>query len=165
MDSPLQVLFSNHNRISRSEYQLTLLEIQNEMLKDEQVELPLTHDFTPGIYMRTIFMPAGAWVIGKTHKTEHFNIIHTGRAKVMMEGDIKEISAPDMFVSGQEVKKVLYIEEDMTWSTVHRIEDDWLIMDGDKIDVEATVEKLEPMMICSKEEELKLIQTEIERLA
>ena len=128
------------------------------MLREDQIDLPLVHEFTPGIYMRTIFMPAGLRVIGKTHKTEHFNIVHTGKARVMINGEIKEIKAPDMFVSGQEVKKVLYIEEDMTWSTVHRIEDEWLIMDGDRIDIDASVKVLEPLMICSEEEEKLLIE-------
>ena len=43
-----------------------------------QVECPLKHYFAPGVYLREIFMPAGSVVIGKIHKTEHFNIIQKG---------------------------------------------------------------------------------------
>ncbi len=157
MDSQLPGSNSKNNLTSLNEYRMKLQEFQEALLKEEQIDLPLVHEFTPGIYMRTIFMPAGAWVIGKTHKTKHFNIIHTGKAKVMINGEIKEIKAPYMFVSGQEVKKVLHIEEDMTWSTVHHIEDEWLVMNGDKIDIAESIKILEPLMVCSEEEEKILI--------
>jgi hypothetical protein len=163
LDETYNKLFPKE-KITEADYLKQLLAIQDEMLKGDQIEMQLVHEFTPGIYMRTIIMPAGAWVIGKTHKTEHFNIVHTGKASVMMNGQIQEITAPAMFVSGCDVKKVLHIEEDMAWSTVHHIEDEWLVKDGDEIDIEASVEKLEPLMVCSFEEERKLIESEIKRL-
>jgi len=164
IDTTYEKLFPSE-KMDEAEYLRQLLEIQEDMLKEEQTECPLVHEFTPGIYMRTIIMPAGAKVIGKTHKTEHFNIVHAGKADVMMNGKIQEIKAPDMFVSGKDVKKVLHIKEDMVWSTVHSIDDSWLVMDGDKIDIEESVKVLEPLMVCSKEEEKQLIQTEIKRIA
>ena len=163
-DDLFERLFPEGKEKLHAAYLKELMELQAEMLKEEQLDLPLVHEFTPGIYMRTIFMPAGARVIGKTHKTTHFNIIHSGRANVMIDGEWKELKAPDMFVSGADVKKVLYILEDMTWSTVHHIEDDWLVMDGEEIDIGKSVEQLEPRMVCSTEEELQLVQTELERL-
>jgi hypothetical protein len=35
------------------------------------IELPIVHRFTPGLYIREIFMPAGALVTSKIHKTEY----------------------------------------------------------------------------------------------
>jgi len=164
-DDLFERLFPEGKEKLHAAYMKELMELQAEMLKEEQVYLPLVHEFTPGIYMRTIHMKAGTRVIGKTHKTTHFNIIHAGRANVMIDGKWEEMKGPDMFVSGCEVKKVLYILEDMAWSTVHHIEDDWLVMDGDTIDIEKSVEVLEPLMVCSAEEELQLVQTELERLS
>jgi quercetin dioxygenase-like cupin family protein len=85
----------------------------------EQVPLPLAHHFSPGVYMREIFMPKGAFVIGHEHKTQHLNVILSGAARVMIEGSIYDIQAPYIFESGPGVQKVLYIEEDMRWATVH----------------------------------------------
>lgn len=96
-----------------------IAEMVNALKDCEQVEMPLTHRFSPGIYIREIFMPAGTFVIGHKHKTQHFNIILSGRARVMMDGVIHEVAAPDIIESGGGVQKILYIEEDMRWATVH----------------------------------------------
>ena len=100
-------------------YRAKLLEIQDQCATEEQVELPLLHDFAPGLYLRRIFMPAGTFVIGRTHKTEHFNIVLSGSARVMADGVIMTIKAPHVFKSSAGVKKALYILEDMVWLTTH----------------------------------------------
>lgn len=82
-------------------------------------DLPLEHRFAPGVYMREIFMPAGAVILGHEHKTEHFNIVLSGRARVMMGGETQEIVGPCTFVSKPGVRKLLYILEDMRWQTIH----------------------------------------------
>ncbi len=94
-------------------------EVEAKLLPCPQVEMPLKHQFAPGVYLRTIFMPAGTFVIGHEHKTEHFNIVLQGRAKVLIDGVVTEIKAPDVFVSGVGVRKVLYIVEEMIWATIH----------------------------------------------
>lgn len=65
-------------------------------------------------------MPAGTFVIGKMHKTEHFNIITQGIVRLINPDDsISEVQAGDVFLSKAGVKKVLYIVEDTRWVTVH----------------------------------------------
>lgn len=86
---------------------------------DTQVDCPLKHHFAPGVYIREIFMPAGAVVIGKIHKTEHFNIIQRGRVRIFDPEGALELEGPVTFVSKAGVQKVLYIAEDTVWSTVH----------------------------------------------
>ena len=95
----------------------------NEMSAIPQVDCPLKHYFAPGIYVREIFMPAGSVVIGKIHKTEHFNIIQKGCVTLHNADGSKEIlTGPLTFVSKPGVQKVLYIHEDTIWSTVHKTE-------------------------------------------
>lgn len=81
--------------------------------------LPLTHTFSDGIYAREIFMPKGMYVVGHIHNTTHLNIISTGKALLYMNGDLSEIEAPFTFESKAGTRKVLYIIEDMFWTTVH----------------------------------------------
>lgn len=89
-----------------------------------QVECPLKHYFAPGVYIREIFMPADSIIIGKIHKTEHFNIIQQGRLTIMHDDyTAAELKAPHTFVSKPGVQKVLYIHEDTVWSTVHITEE------------------------------------------
>lgn len=132
-------------------YKKELMRIQTECLKFEQIELPLLHDFAPGLYLRRIFMPKGTFVIGKTHKTEHFNIVLSGAAIVMIDGEIKLITAPYVFKSGKGVKKVLHILEDMIWMTTHPTD-------------ETDLDKLEEICICSEEEERELLKEELKQL-
>jgi hypothetical protein len=84
-----------------------------------EIECPLTHQFAPGIYFRTILMRRGLFIIGHEHLTEHFNIVHRGRARVWIEGVVETITGPCVFVSKPGVRKALLILEDMEYSTVH----------------------------------------------
>jgi hypothetical protein len=91
-----------------------------EMGKLPQVFMPTKHFFAPGVYIREIHMPAGTYVIGKIHKTEHFNIIQKGRLSLVNEdGTSTELCGPMTFVSKAGVQKAMYIHEDTVWSTVH----------------------------------------------
>lgn len=101
-------------------YKEKLQVLVREMSKFEQLPAPLKHYFAPGVYIREIHMPAGAYVIGKIHKTEHFNIIQKGRLSLVNEdGTSTELCGPLTFVSGAGVQKAMYIHEDTVWSTVH----------------------------------------------
>lgn len=76
--------------------------------------------WTPGILMRTIFLPAGLKVTGKRHAQEHGNIVSCGRATVYTEEGVQEVVGPCEFVSPAGTKRLLVIHEDMVWTTVHR---------------------------------------------
>lgn len=97
--------------------------VESRLLSLPQVEVPLSHHFAPGVYVREVVMPAGSFIIGHEHRTEHFNIVLTGRALVMMDGEVETIAAPCVFVSKPGVRKVLYIQETMRWATVHPTEE------------------------------------------
>lgn len=83
-----------------------------------QVECTLKHFFLPGLYLREITMPAGAVIIGKIHRTEHFNIIQRGRVLLATSEGVEELG-PCTFVSKPGVQKVLHILEETVWTTVH----------------------------------------------
>ena len=110
------------------------------MLEGEQLPAPVSHHFAPGIYLREIFMPAGATVVGKIHRTEHLNILVKG-ACVIVHDDFtrEELRAPMVFVSKPGVQKVLYILEDMIWMTPH------VTPETDLVKLEA--ELIEPLLL------------------
>jgi hypothetical protein len=114
-------------------------ELERKLLPIGDLQCELVHLFAPGVYIRGIHMPAGAWVLGHEHKTEHFNIVLTGKANVVMDGKkVEEISAPAIFKSGPGVRKLLFIVEDMHWLTVHPTD-------------ETNVAKLEDMLVVKSE--------------
>ena len=96
----------------------------HSMAKLPQADLPLKHHFSPGLYLREIFMPADTVVIGKIHHTTHFNILVQGACIIVHnDGRREELRAPQVFVSEAGVQKVLYILEDMIWMTTHVTEE------------------------------------------
>jgi hypothetical protein len=109
--------------------------LARHMKELEQTPLPVKHHFSPGLYIREIFMPAGTIVIGKIHKTEHANILVQGACLIVHgDDDREELRAPRVFVSHAGVQKVLYIVEDMIWMTTH-------------VTTETDLKKLEALLI------------------
>lgn len=121
------------------------------LLQRPQVNIPLTHRFAPGVYWREVFMPKDTFVIGHRHLTEHFNVILTGKARVMMDGVIHDIVAPCVLKSDPGVRKVLYIVEDMRWATVHPT-------------TETDLERLEELLIVKSDSFVKHQLADMERL-
>lgn len=86
----------------------------------DEVECPLTHIFTPGLYARQIFMPAGSLIVSKIHKTEHPFIVSKGSVSVWIEdGEEIFIEAPHTGITKPGTRRVLYIHENCTWTTFH----------------------------------------------
>jgi hypothetical protein len=105
--------------------------VEGQLLQLSQIDCPLVHRFAPSVYMREVTMPTGCFVIGHEHKTEHFNVVLTGKARVMIDGVIEDIIAPSVFVSKPCVRKILYIVEEMKWATVHPTEEtDFEVLDS-----------------------------------
>src|SRR5690348_3107298 len=74
-------IFMNDLSLSPDRKVPTMADIQNlaeVFAKAPQVEMPVKHHHSDGIYIREIFMPAGTVVVGKKHATRHLNIILEG---------------------------------------------------------------------------------------
>lgn len=113
------------------------------MLRRNPIEAPVSHYFSPGLYLREIRMAAGSIVVGKIHKTEHFNILVQGACLIIHEDFTREeLRAPMVFVSKPGVQKVLYILEDMIWMTTHVTEETDLIKLEDELIEPTLLEKL-----------------------
>jgi len=88
----------------------------------EQISFfPLTHRFTPGMYIREIFMPAGAVLTSQIHKTEHPFVISKGHCLVYLnrEDGWKEFKAPHTGITYPGTRRILVILEDTIWTTFH----------------------------------------------
>ena len=105
-------------RLSAQE-KIDLLE-EAMLAKGHLIDLPLQHRFTPGMYAREIFMPAGALLTSKQHQTEHVYVILTGKVEVFTEeaGTVL-LEAPHVGVTKPGTRRVLRILEDCRWITFH----------------------------------------------
>lgn len=89
------------------------------MEKLPQLDAPVKHHFSKGVYAREIFMPKGMLIVGKIHKTRHLNIISQGRCTVKTTARKLTIQAPFTFESIEGEQKVVYMHEDVVWTTIH----------------------------------------------
>lgn len=106
--------------LDRAAFQARVSALGAHLAELPQTGCHLVHRFAPGVYLREIHMPADTIVIGKVHKTEHFNVLIQGACLIVHDdGRREELRAPLTFVSQAGVQKVLYILEDMIWQTIH----------------------------------------------
>jgi hypothetical protein len=91
-----------------------------ELMKLPPVECPLTHRFTPGMYIREIFMPKGSIVTSLLHLTTHPFFILKGDVNVYYPGlPVERYIAPYTGVTKAGTRRLLFNNEDTVWITCH----------------------------------------------
>ncbi len=117
--------------------------VEAELVKMEETDMPVTHRFTPGMYVRQIFIPARTLLTSKIHKTEHPYVISQGDISVWTkEGGAVRLRAPHTGITKPGTRRILFAHEDTIWTTFHVTE-------------ERDVDRIE-MMIIEKRENLFL---------
>lgn len=95
-------------------------ELELELRKHKQVDCPLINRFTPGLYIREIYMPANTLIVSKIHKTTHPFIVSKGIVEVKInDGEWERIEAPYSGTTLPGTRRVLFIVEDCIWTTIH----------------------------------------------
>ena len=97
-----------------------LYALQKALINLPDVEFPLQHTFAPGVYARTIFIPAGSVLVGKIHKHRHLNILSMGHVSVLTEGGgLEDLHGPITMVSEPGTKRAVQAHSDVVWTTIH----------------------------------------------
>lgn len=84
-----------------------------------QLDLPVKHHFSKGIYARELFIPKGCALTGKIHKYAQLNVLCSGDLSVLTENGIKRVTPPFIVVSPAGTKRIAYAHEDSVWLTIH----------------------------------------------
>ena len=93
------------------------------MLKESQVEIPVTHRFNGGMYSRQIKIPAGTMLVGRVHKFDHFDVMLSGDITVSTDtGETKRLTGYNVFEGKAGKKRAGYAHEDTHWITFHSAE-------------------------------------------
>lgn len=70
------------------------------LLAEPQVGCAVTHHFGPGVYLRQVTVPAGAFAISHRHKSSHTNLMLAGIISMSENGGpIHVVRAPYLYVS------------------------------------------------------------------
>jgi hypothetical protein len=84
------------------------------------VNCPVRHKFSPGLYIREIFMEAGLTITSMQHKNIHPFFVMQGKVSVYSENDgVQEIEAPYTGITYPGTRRILHIHESTIWATVH----------------------------------------------
>ena len=94
--------------------------LQAEMATMPQAELVTEHQFSPGMYMRKLFRPAGTLIVGKVHKEPHFFLCAKGEIIAWTESGMKRLQAGDVIESKPGTKRVTLAVTDAIGITIHR---------------------------------------------
>ena len=107
---------------------------------------PVTNHFTPGLYCREIFMPAGAVVTSRIHRYRHPFVMSLGKCFVYMGGEEpgawRMLEAPYFGITEPGTRRFLYILEDTIWTTFHVTDK----TDVDEIVRDITIEYENPLL-------------------
>ncbi len=96
-----------------------LIRSKEDCLVGDNDRCPLKHSFSDGIYVREIFIPEGATVVGKIHKHDHPNFLMSGTVVVATEFGREKLTGPISMISKAGTKRALYAVTDLVWITVH----------------------------------------------
>jgi hypothetical protein len=93
--------------------------IERMIAECPQIDCPLEHVFTPGLYSRKILMPAGSLITSRIHRFEHPFAILKGRVAVWNDGNWDLFEAGYFGVTKPGSRRLLYTYEDTEWVTFH----------------------------------------------
>ena len=91
---------------------------EKRMIRFPQVIMPLKHIFTPGLYAREIHCKAGTLLTSMVHKYEHPFVLSKGKLKIFDE-EVIELEAPYTGITKAGARRLVYIVEDVIWTTFH----------------------------------------------
>jgi quercetin dioxygenase-like cupin family protein len=93
--------------------------LEAALIDQPQVEIPVRHDFAPGLYVRRALMPAGSVVVGHRHRETTLNFLLRGKLLVIVDGQRHVLTAPCVLTSEAGTRKAALILEDVEWVNVH----------------------------------------------
>lgn len=83
-------------------------------------EFRTSHTFTPGMYVRELFLPAGSVNVSKIHRTEHPFVVLTGLVSVYSDNDgAQHIRGPYFGITRVGSRRLVIAHEPTVWLTFH----------------------------------------------
>lgn len=125
--------------LNKEEIRELIARLENELKNWPQIEIPVTHFFSKGVYGREITIPNGSIIIGKIHKYPAMNVLSKGDVSVFSVDGVMRLKAPHTFVSSPGAKRVFFAHEESVWSTFHGTDE----TDPKKIEKEFIAESYE----------------------
>ena len=95
-----------------------IMDLQAELEKLPQIVMPIKHQFCDGLYLRTIWVPAGTLVVTRIYKIEQANIISQGEVSIRSEFGGFRVNGPYIFTAKAGTKRAIYHHTNVMWTSV-----------------------------------------------
>lgn len=127
-----------------------LAESNSELLEDasleqDQVDLKLKEMLIGNLYVRTIIIPKGTFLVSKVWLSSYVDIMVSGKIAVMTPDGVNTIEGHNLLRGKAARKRCGYAYEDTVWITVHQTDD-------------LTLQGIEERMTVSSVDEAKAIR-------
>lgn len=93
--------------------------IQAEIEKYDQIDIPIEHFFSEGLYGRHMTVPEDGVVVGKVHKHAHLAILLEGTVRVSSKYGTALYSAPYVINVNAGDKRAFHAVTKVKYMTVH----------------------------------------------
>lgn len=105
---------------SNREITETINRFEAALMDHPAVDCPVTHRFTPGLYIRQTRVPAGTLFTSAEHKTEHPFVLTEGELEIISENEGAVFyKAPLHGVTKAGTRRMIRAITDVVWTTYH----------------------------------------------
>ncbi len=106
--------------IQSKDVQRKIMALEDEWKKYPQLDIPVTHRYTDGIYAREITIPKDTFLTGRIYKYDHFDVMISGDITASGDEGIKRLTGYNVFSGKKGKKRAGYAHEETKWITFHR---------------------------------------------
>jgi hypothetical protein len=131
--------------------------LEQECLKQPQVQIGLTHHLSGGMYARTGVIKAGCLLIGAEHKTDHINIMY-GDISVTTDDGVQRLTGYHVLPTKAGKKRAGVAHADTVWTTICRTDETELSKIEDELVVESNQLQSRNQELTNDKEELPCLE-------
>lgn len=95
----------------------SIMALEEKMKDHPQVEIPVVHRYSGGIYAREITIPAGVMLTGKIYKGDHFDVMVYGDVTVTTDEGRKRLTGFNISKGNHGKKRAGYTHAETRWIT------------------------------------------------
>lgn len=97
----------------------TIDALERAMMTQPAVVCPLEHHFLPGLYIRTVTLPAGTIATSEEHKTRHAFALIKGSITIWGPDGPTMLTAPHSGITEPGTRRIVMAHEEVVWATFH----------------------------------------------
>lgn len=122
-----QIITAASGDISKDCVREKICQLEDVLLTYPQVEIPVVHRFSGGIYAREITIPKDTFLTGAIYKDDHFDVMVYGDVTVTSDDGKKRLTGFNIFEGKSGKKRAGYTHEETRWITFcssHEMDED-----------------------------------------